>query len=476
MQSDTRSFTAAHRFGLGPRPGELAIIARDPSQYLLAQLRQTPIIPRELADYPNSAQRVSTIIQDLIQKTELKKALRDSGQTIPSVKTPQMMKSFFKQAEEYRDESASRIQAAINSKTPFVERLVHFWSNHFTVSITKNEIRPLVGSFEREAIRPHVLGRFEDMLIASTRHPAMLGYLDQSDSIGPNSMVGLFGHRGLNENLAREILELHTLGVNGGYQQQDVIAFAKILTGWSVGGVRSVIRILAKVQATNDMNPDDVGRFDFIEMMHEPGDKQFMGQIIREQGVEEGIKILKYLAAHPSTARFIATKLARHFVSDNPPASVIDRLAQVFLKTGGNLAMMAQALVVFPEVWQTPLSKIKTPTDYLIALVRAADAQVDGKDLMKELEALGQLPFSAPSPAGWRDDADAWIGVEALLRRIELAQKAAQTLSKLVDPRQFLQQVLGPMASEETILWVSRAPDAVEGVAMVLASSEFQRR
>ena len=478
MQQDTRSFTAAHRFGLGPRPGEMAAMARDPARWLEAQLVRTPPTPPELAQYPGSAARVKELIATAMEQADVKRAMRENGENPDSLAAApgKIVSMLLKSEDNYRAEVASRLQAAINSKTPFVERLVHFWSNHFTVSVTKTEIRGLVGCFETEAIRPHVLGRFEDMLIASTQHPAMLGYLDQSGSIGPDSIIGRLGQRGLNENLAREILELHTLGVDGGYHQDDVIAFANILTGWSVGGARQLIRIMARLKKSGQMDDDDTGRFAFIDMMHEPGDKIFMGQKIPENGVNEGLQVLKYLARHPATARFVATKLARHFVADDPPASAINKLSAVFLQTDGDLKAMARALIALPEAWQSPLSKVKTPTEYIIALVRAANVQVDNKDLVKELEALGQLPFSAPSPAGWDDRAEAWIGVEALLRRVELAHKAAQGLARLVDPRQFLQDVIGPVASNETTLWVSRAPDAIDGIAMILASSEFQRR
>lgn len=478
MAIDRESFTAAHRFGLGPRPGDMAIIARDPRGWVKAQLDQPPQLPDELANYPDSAQRVSELITMLQTRRHLKKQADNqttSGNPASDIDPALIKKQLKSDIASFRTETASRLKAAVTTNRPVVERLVHFWSNHFTVSTTKNDIRGIVGSFEREAIRPYVLGRFEDMLLASSTHPAMLHYLDQTASIGPNSLIGKIGKRGLNENLAREILELHTLGVDGGYHQDDVIAFARILTGWTVGGIRSLMRARHQMQPTQQQD-DDIGRFAFISAIHEPGPKTFMGMTIPEQGVTEGQNVLRYLARHPSTAHFIATKMARHFVADDPPADIVNHLAAIFLSSGGNLRAMAYALMNCETIWQMAGTKVKSPTEYLIALARISRVDISDQALLKEINDLGQVPFSAPSPAGWPDQASAWMGAEALLRRIELARKMAASMATNTDPRQLMADVLGETAHADTVLWVGRAPDPVAGIAMVLASAEFQRR
>lgn len=477
MAADIRAYIATHRFGLGPRSGDMAAIAEDPAGWLRQQLNSPPQIPPALAQLPNRHQRMT----ELIAALKARKAQKDAAQpnnTAPNNNIANLLKTGLR---AYRDEASHRLRAAIDTDTPFVERLVHFWSNHFTVSVTKNEIRGLVGTFEREAIRPYVLGRFEDMLIASTTHPAMLQYLDQTTSIGPHSLVGTLGQRGLNENLAREILELHTLGVDGGYSQADVTSFAHILTGWTISGIRALapakIRKALDQNNTQQGNDDNMpGAFLFAPYLHEPGPKQFMGYEVAENGVEEGMRVLRFLAKHPATARFIATKMARHFIADDPPESAINTLSRVFLQSGGNLRQMAACLIEMPECWANPLAKVKTPTEYMVAIVRATGVNISDQELFKQIETLGQMPFSAPSPAGWPDRAESWIGAESLLRRISFAQEIAARIARTHDPRALLADVIGAGADQQTQLWISRAPDAIDGIAMVLAASAFQRR
>ena len=230
----------------------------------------------------------------------------------------------------------------------FVERLVAFWSNHFCISATKGEpARIWAGSFEREAIRPHVLGRFADMLKAVEQHPAMLFFLDNQQSLGPDSRAGQNRKRGLNENLAREIMELHTLGVGGGYTQDDVTSLARIITGWTFAGPQG------KLGAP--------GSFVFNANAHQPGPQLLLGKTYDDNGVAQGEAALADIARHPSTAKFIATKFARHFVADDPPPALVARLQDVFRKTDGDLKALAAALVDSDEAWQAPLTKMRTP-------------------------------------------------------------------------------------------------------------------
>ena len=436
------AFIAANRFGMGPLPDGLAGIAPDPHGWLLRQLGSADGALPYLRGLPLS--------RDVLAEFLRLRKDRDA-------------RKFFRKERAgplYREEAARRTLAAIKTDTPFRERLVHFWGNHFTASVTKGQIRPLVGAFEREAIRPHVSGRFADMLIAVARHPAMLMYLDNVASIGPNSRAGKRRNRGLNENLAREILELHTLGVEGGYQQSDVLALAKILTGWSFGNAQRG-------------NPGD---FTFFAPRHEPGDKRLLGRTYREDGVHEGEAALRALAVHPSTARFIATKLARHFVTDDPPQGAIDTLRRTFLDSKGDLGAVSRALVTLPDVWRAPLAKVKTPNDLVVSAYRLLGPPSKEKRVLAPLRLLGQLPFFAPSPAGWSDRAESWIGPESLLRRIEILELLSKRQTMGSDPRRLAEEVLGPVASEETVAAVGRAASGQEALALLLSSPEFQRR
>jgi len=436
------AFIAANRFGLGARRGSLAGLARDPQGWLLRQLGTADGALPHLRNLPHSRAALTDFLR-----------IR---------KDPEARKRFRKEVAGplYRREIAQRTIAAVRTDTPFRERLVHFWSNHFTVSVTKGQIRPLVGAFEREAIRPHVTGKFADMLIAVTRHPAMLFYLDNNGSIGPNSRAGQRRQRGLNENLAREILELHTLGVDGGYSQADVIALAKILTGWSFGAPER----------------GDPGVFTFFDVRHEPGAKQFLGKAYPESGVAEGEAALRALARHQSTARFIAAKLARHFVADEPPRSAVDTLQRAFIESGGDLGVLARTLIRLPKAWRDPLAKVKTPDELVVSAFRLLGAPDDPKQLLGPLRLLGQLPFSAPSPAGWPDTAAGWIGPESLLRRIELMGLLAKRAAGRIDAASVADAALSPVAAAATVTAIRRAESQREALALVLASREFQRR
>ena len=441
--STTNAVIAANRFGLGARPGELAAVAADPRGWLQSQIASPNPRPGALSVTPDSATRVRDFLE-----------ARESG----TEAVGRLLRGRMRDA--YMADAAARTRAAIESERPFAERLVQFWSNHFTVSAVKPVITGVVGPYEAEAIRPHVTGRFADMLTAVARHPAMLAYLDNLTSIGPNSRAGRRRGSGLNENLAREILELHTLGVDGGYAQDDVIALATMLTGWSIGRLR-------------DSRP---GSFKFHALAHEPGDKVLLGMRYREAGEAEAEAALQALARHPSTGRHLATKLVRHFVSDDPPAAAVDHIANVFLSSGGDLGLVAGALVDLPDAWRTPLPKVRSPNDMVIAALRALEVPVEDDKLVGSLHLLGQPPFRADSPAGWPDTAADWLGPESLMRRTDWAVAVGDRVGRLVDPRRFAEQSIGPVASDQTLFLINGAPSAGEGVAMTLLSPEFQRR
>ena len=434
---------AANRFGFGAKPGELDAIAADPRAWLRQQLiPQTPAS----TGTPSSAQLAEFLKARKERKTDLDfaKMIRKELQ------------------EDFRAAAAKRTLDAANSPTPFHERLVQFWSNHFTVSIQRPVVIPVAIGFENEAIRPNVLGNFRQMLSAVATHPAMLLYLDNAQSVGPNSMAGKLRDKGLNENLAREMLELHTVGVDGGYSQTDVTEFAKILTGWSIA-------------RDGEPNP---GGFRYRPAIHEPGDKTLMGHTYREAGVEEGLTALNDLAGRPETARHIATKLARHFVADDPPQAAIDVLGKTYMATGGDLHAVSVALIGLPQIWSEPLNKVKTPNELVLSACRTfgiTDAAA-GEGILMGLKQMGQVPFDAPSPAGWPDTADGWVSPEAIMTRIEWAMAAGQRLDGHADAREVAKGSIQPVANETTLFHINNAPSPAEALALLIASPEFQRR
>jgi len=457
-----RGLVATTRFGLGARPGEIAEAARDPRGWVLQQLKPQPL-PAAFADLPTGATATAKYleIRRAIQQARAQPAQQQGQPAQPNAELRRVVAGNDGLPREvYQREVGARLRAQIESATPVHERLVAFWSNHFTVSVVRPPVLTLAGPFEREAIRPHVLGRFEDMLLAASRHQAMLLYLDNAASIGPGSRIGQARERGLNENLAREILELHTLGVDGGYSQNDVRALALLITGWSI----------ARAQEP------DTGAFRFRPLAHEPGPKTLLGRDYAQGGEAEGVQALKDLARHPATARHIAIKLARHFISDDPPKQSVERLAQVFQRTGGDLAVVTRALVEDEAAW-TPAAKIRAPNEFVVAALRALSAdRTEDRRLLGALRRLGQAPYAAPSPAGWPDSAADWIGPEAVLRRIEWASALASRVAADRAPLDIFAETIAPIASVDTRQAVERAPSARDGIALVFAAPEFQRR
>jgi len=445
------TFIALNRFGMGAGPGDDARVGDDPRGWLQAQIRPGAPLPEALRGFRSSDEIATEIL-----------AARHEG--------VQAMREVLRKAvrSDLRAESLARGAVAASGEAGLAERLVLFWSNHFTVSSRRGrQLSVTIPAYEREAIRPHVFGRFADMLRAVARHPTMLTYLDNTGSVGPDSPVGQRRRerRGvattLNENFAREVLELHTLGVNGGYAQEDVINLAQALTGWNHGGRSDPAH----------------GRFAFLDRQHQPGPKTVLGRTYAEAGVDEGLAILDDLARHPATAQHLATKLARHFIADHPPAAAIDRLARVFLDSDGDLAQVTAALINLDAAWADPLAKVKSHYDFVIAVHRAAGLDAPTRrSLLDPLALLGMTPFAAPSPQGWGDLAGNWLGPEALMIRLEWARQFAGGLPRTLVPRVVLEDSIGAVAQAVTATWVERAPSGDAGLAMIFASPEFQRR
>jgi uncharacterized protein (DUF1800 family) len=364
----------------------------------------------------------------------------------------------------FRSEALARIQRAALAECGFVERLVVFWSNHFCISAGKGGLaRMWAGSFEREAIRPHVLGRFADMLKAVEQHPAMLFFLDNQQSLGPDSRAGINRNRGLNENLAREIMELHTLGVGGGYSQDDVTSLARVITGWTFAGRQGQLGA--------------PGSFVFNANAHEPGAHRVLGKIYNAGGVEQGEAVLADIARHPSTAKFIATKFVRHFVADDPPPALVARLQDVFTRTDGDLKALAVALVDSNEAWAAPISKMRSPYEYLIATARIqARVPEDPGGVLGGLNLLGQPLWSPAGPNGFPDTNAAWAAPEGMKLRLDIASQVASRINNNIDPRQLLELAAADAASEDTRRTIERAESRQQAMAILLMSPEFQRR
>ena len=352
--------------------------------------------------------------------------------------------------------------AALDADIGLVERLAWFWSNHFCISADKGPmVRALAGPYEREAIRAHVLGRFGDMLLAVERHPAMLVYLDNARSIGPESIAGRNRGKGLNENLAREILELHTLGVRTVYSQADVTSFAKVITGWSIVPPRQ--------------EGERAGEFIFNPRMHEPGAQSIVGKTYADDGEQQGRAVLADVARHPATAQHVATKLAMHFVADDPPPALVEKLKRRFLETQGNLKEVSKTLVTAPESWDAPRGKLKRPAEWLIATMRATGmAMGDGRRLINSRVLLGEPLWRPSAPIGFSDMSAAWV--DGLAQRLDIANQIARQLGDSIDPREAAENALGPLQSDDTRQTLKRAESRPQALALLLMSPEFQRR
>jgi uncharacterized protein (DUF1800 family) len=301
------------------------------------------------------------------------------------------------------------------------------------------------------------------MLKAVEQHPAMLFFLDNQQSLGPDSRAGQNRNRGLNENLAREIMELHTLGVGGGYSQDDVTSLARIITGWTYAGRLGQL--------------GTPGTFVFNANAHQPGAQRVMGKIYEPNGVAQGEAVLADIARHPSTAKFIATKLARHFVADDPPPALVARLTDVFVKSDGDLKALAAALVDSDEAWQAPLTKMRSPYEFLVASGRLL-AQIPGDPAryLGGLNVLGQPLWAPAGPNGFPDSNAAWAAPEGMKLRLDISAQIASRLADGIDPRALLELAAADAASEETRRTIERAESRQQALALLLMSPEFQRR
>jgi len=470
---------AAQRFGFGATPDQLVAIDANPRGWLHGQLGATSPLPDALADQP------STLDDQLAFFRWLGTYGREARKAKDGMTPQPVEKSYVKALyPRYRTAVKARFDAAVATPAPFRERLVHFWSNHFVVSGAKPVAIALPPSYERDAIRPYVTGRFQDMLLAVAKHPAMLTYLDNARSIGPNSERAkhpprrrnanpLFtAPRGLNENLAREILELHTVGADAPYTQADVTSFAKVLTGWQPISPRQFARFAARLTGIGS------DLFYFDDEAHEPGTRTVMGKSYAAGGVEQGEAVLRDLARDPNTAQHIATKLARHFVADEPSRTLVERLAAVFTSTDGDLGAVTRALVDAPEPWQDVRPKLKQPEEFLISAVRSfGGPPLNATQLMVSLNEMGQRPWMSPGPDGWSDQEDFWLSPDGVWKRLEWADVAGHALAgRIAEPTEYMSTLFGPTLSDTTRTTLARAESPAQSLALALTAPEFMRR
>jgi len=426
-EEDAEIIHALNRLGYGPRPGDVEKVrAMGLERWTLQQLHPDRIPDPAVATRLAALRTIRLSTGELVNRydipREAKREIAAKRADMENASEEDMRAARREFMQKYRSQmdgtpqevvqelQSAKILRAVYSERQLDEVLVDFWLNHFNVFAGKGPVKFMVGEYEREVIRPRAWGRFEDLLRATAESPAMLFYLDNWLSADPNAQpTGFRGRarkRGLNENYAREIMELHTLGVDGGYTQKDVTEVARCFTGWTM------------------RNPRGAPRFLFNERIHDRGDKQILGHRIKGDGKNEGDKVIHLLATHPSTARFISYKLARRFVADEPPPALVDRAAETFRKTSGDIRAVVKTIVTSPE-FTSPAAraaKIKTPLEFVVSAVRASGAEVDdARVLAQRLATMGMPLYQQQPPTGYRDTADAWVSTSGLLARLNLA-------------------------------------------------------
>jgi uncharacterized protein (DUF1800 family) len=442
---------AVNRFGYGASGNELELAALEPREWVKSQLTSI--------SFHNKLPHSDDIFLEQARYQKLKKQQKQSKSVdLKPIKNHARM--------ALKDMSADTLMEAINSSNSVSWRLLDFFSNHFSVTSNGRLMQGLAGTLEREAIAPNLLGNFESMLMAVEQHPAMLVYLNNDKSIGPNSLIAKKRNRGLNENLAREILELHTLGVNSGYTLKDVVELALGISGWCV---------------KNPSKESSAG-FIFRSNGHEPGARTLLGKRYLQKGaflasgLDQGQQMLRDLAMQPATAKHLCYKLAHHFVSENPSPLLLAKMEATWLNNQGNIKQVMHSLFDADEAWMETPQKFKTPREFVISTHRALKPkEADAKTLLNSLISLGQEPFNAGSPAGFSDAEKDWLGGSALMARIDWSTQVSANLKK-ANAEKVMQITLGESVSDLTYQIVMRAESRQQALTLLLMSPEFQRR
>ncbi|MET0313045.1 MAG: DUF1800 domain-containing protein [Hansschlegelia sp.] len=445
--SAKRARIAFQRFGLGPKPGGYARVADDPVAAVHAEL-----------DNP-------------------KLALIDDPDLPSRKKAAALSQASFEAAEAIRQqELKARIKKHLSVEVGFLERLTIFWSNHFSMSINKDAvIRGTLGQLERDVIRPNLLGKFSNMHRGVMQHPAMLTYLDNQDSIGPNSPTGKSWGAGFNENLGRELMELHTLGTAGGYTEEDVSNMARILTGWSY------VRGWESDGGYNGGTAQNRGQFIFRADWHEPGPIKLMGETYAGEGLKQGEKALLDLAHNKATAQHIAFKLVRHFIADEPTPDMVDPVADAFRSSRGDLGATTLALLALPAAWSAPLTKIRTPYELAIAQFRAMGTTYADDNVWafsEPLRLMNNLPWERGAPDGYPDETYAWLDPDGMRIRLDTAMLAVDVFGGAVNqqPLKLARSLYGASLSDEVEQALTWVTDKRAGLTLLFMTPDFQRR
>jgi uncharacterized protein (DUF1800 family) len=502
-----------NRLGFGAVPGDIERVRRTGLHaYIEEQLNPARLPDRAMSERLASFQTFSKTTSEMAEQYFLpaqmarreqqrRQAAQDPAMSPPNqtgdaprreMMTPEQAEAVRMERQVLTELTQAKVLRAAYGERQLEEVLVDFWFNHFNVFAGKGQVRVYLNEYERDAIRPHVLGKFRDLLQATAESPAMLFYLDNWQSAAPEGASrastarpmrrGQFGRpatladlpamqnrrRGLNENYARELMELHTLGVDGGYTQRDVQEIARAFTGWTIA------------------NPRQGGAFRFEPRMHDDGEKVVLGHKIKAGGGKrDGDEVIALLARHPSTARFIATKLARRFIADVPPKALVDRAAQRFRETDGDIREVVRTIVTSPELFAAEAyrAKVKTPFEFVVSAVRATGVQVgNAQPLVQAVRTLGMPLYGCQPPTGYADKAEAWVNSGALLNRMNFAVSLASgrqprgNEGPAISSDNVIASVMAGDISDSTAATVAKASTKSQALALVLGSPEFQRR
>jgi uncharacterized protein (DUF1800 family) len=456
---------ALNRFGLGARPGDVSAIGSNPHGWVLDQIARLQADPVPgVGDTPGRLHLMdafSKAKQEADREDAARAAVLDgtakpgAPAAPPAAAKPRPPILDQPPGKVLENDLARRIDQAVATDWPVSERLAAFWANHFSVTNLRGEIAVTALAYENEAIRPNVFGTFHDMLCATAVHPAMTFYLDAASSVGPDSPWGLKHKRAVNENFAREVMELHTLGVNGGYTQADVQQLALALTGLGLDKA--------------------AGESAFYYDRHEPGDRVLLGRKLPADG-DQMREAFAILANHPATIRHICRKLAVHFCGDTPPPALLKRLADAWRQGGGALPAVYRALANAPELWVARPLKYRSPQDFVLASGRAFGLHGKGRALLEEMRQLGEMPYGAPAPTGWPDQDSVWLDPGGAVGRVASARRMAALAGPDVDAAGVLPQVVYATANSVTFDVVLAEPNPRNAAALVLVCPEFQRR